>query len=226
MACGIAAVRRGRAAAAPRTQVHYGREDSGLTGGGPVVALANALLAAQAKGPDGAKVPEDVFTVLEYLKKDEFLNEWRYIVNNNDQYTLIGKAQKFVEMVPLKSETVKKFIVYLAKKDRFEQLEKTLREYVTQLYEKSSLCPVRIISATKLSEEQMATIEKKLKATVGAKDLKIMAEVRPQILGGLKIEWDFVDLEKFIGPQQIIDLTLDTQIQKVAIREGVPMEPF
>merc|ERR1712232_232956 len=100
---------------------------------------------------------------------------------------------------------VPKSIVFTAKKMRFEQLLEISQEYVKGLYKSQGIKPVKVITADPLTPEQKAAVTEKMKVKAKARDIKLKCVTDGGIMGGMRIEWDFLDPDQLICPCMVID---------------------
>lgn len=188
---------------------------------GPVVTYAKALMdAAREKGED-VPVTEDVLMIKDKFKEEEWLD--KLVTVQNDPYlTEVQKANKIVDLLkPLKSTVMPKFIVFLAKKNRLNGIKVIMFEYVQSMYYLQSITPVRVTSAQRLTEDQLAKIKEKMKSKCGTKDVKLVAEVDPNLIGGLTLEWGYTDPVQLYAPTHGVDLSLKNILNKRALQKGV-----
>jgi len=111
-----------------------------------------------------------------------------------------------------------KFVSFLAKKRRLKQLLPVCEEYVQHLYDRESIEPVTVFSAAKLTEEQVDNIKAKMAAKLQVRDIKLIQNVEPKLLGGFKIEWGYTDPERPIYGSESIDLTLKFALEDAAVK--------
>lgn len=217
---GMATAGRGMEAK-QRTLTQRNADGSMLKPFGPVVTYAKALMdAAREKGED-VPVTEDVLMIKDKFKEEEWLD--KLVTVQNDPYlTEVQKANKIVGLLqPLKSSVMPKFIVFLAKKNRLNGIKVIMFEYVQSMYYLQSITPVRVTSAQRLTEDQLAKIKEKMKSKCGTKDVKLVAEVDPNLIGGLTLEWGYTDPVQLYAPTHGVDLSLKNILNKRALQKGV-----
>mmetsp|Transcript_92355 Transcript_92355/g.239137 ORF Transcript_92355/g.239137 Transcript_92355/m.239137 type:complete len:255 (+) Transcript_92355:146-910(+) len=207
--------------AAQRTRLSAVMDPSGLTPGGPVVAYSDALASAAASQGESVPVTKDVMKVKSLFKDTAFLNELQFIVNN-PTVSLVGKASGMVELMqPLESTVLPKFVTFLAKKKRLQALQPVVEEYMNTLYETQNIMPVRVKSAQPLTEEQKEAIKEKMKAKLGASDIKLVCQIEPTLIAGLTVEYGFVDPEQLGTPTSGEDMSMKTYLESAALNQGV-----
>eukprot|EP00435_Cladocopium_sp_Y103_P012855 s946_g3.t1 len=206
---------------AQRTLTQRNADGSMLKPFGPVVTYAKALMdAAREKGED-VPVTEDVLKIKDKFKEEEWLDKL-VTVQNDPFLTEVQKANNIVDLLkPLKSTVMPKFIVFLAKKNRLNGIKVIMFEYVQSMYYLQSITPVRVTSAQRLTDDQLAKIKEKMKSKCGTKDVKLVAEVDPNLIGGLTLEWGYTDPVQLYAPTHGVDLSLKNILNKRALQKGV-----
>ena len=217
---GMATAGRG-VGAKQRTLTQRNADGSMLTPYGPVVTYAKALMdAASEKGEDVA-VTEDVLMIKDKFKDEEWL-EKLVKIQNDPFLTDVKKADKINDLLkPMKSTLMPKFIVFLAKKGRLNGIKVMMFEYVQSMYWLQSITPVRVTSAQRLTEDQLAKVKEKMKSKVETKDVKLIPEVDPNLIGGLTLEWGYTDPVQLYAPSHGLDLSLKNILNKRALQKGV-----
>ena len=203
------------------TRIQRNADGSMLTPFGPVVTYAKALMdAAREKGED-VEVTKDVLMIKDKFKEEEWLDKL-VTVQNDPRITEVQKAKKIVDLLtPLESTVMPKFIVFLAKKNRLNGIKVIMFEYVQSMYYKQSITPIRVTSAQRLTGDQLQKIEQKMKGKVGTTDVKLVAEVDPNLIGGLTLEWGYTDPVNLYAPTHGVDLSLKNILNKRALQKGV-----
>lgn len=203
------------------TRIQRNADGSMLTPFGPVVTYARALMdAAREKGED-VEVTKDVLMIKDKFKEEEWLDKL-VTVQNDPRITEVQKAKKIVDLLmPLESTVMPKFIVFLAKKNRLNGIKVIMFEYVQSMYYKQSITPIRVTSAQRLTGDQLQKIEQKMKGKVGTTDVKLVAEVDPNLIGGLTLEWGYTDPVNLYAPTHGVDLSLKNILNKRALQKGV-----
>ncbi|CAJ1389065.1 unnamed protein product [Effrenium voratum] len=187
---------------------------------GPVVAYAKALMNAAADKKEIVMVTDDVLAIKEKFKNREWL-EQLLLVQSNPAFTSVEKARETVKLLkPLKSSVMPKFIVFLAKKHRLNGLKCIVLEYMQSMYFNQSITPVTVRSAQRLTEQQKDQIKEKMKQKAGTRDIKLITEIEPTLIGGLQLEWGYTDPEGRYAPTHGIDLSLKNILSKKALEKG------
>merc|ERR1712083_744109 len=174
--------------------------------------------AAAAKG-ESVPVTKDVMKVKKAFDEDEdFLHEM--LAQNTPNYTQVDKANLIIELLqPLESTVMPKFLVFLAKKKRMCSLKKIVQQYVQCLYMSQSVAPVRVTSASILSDDQKEKIKEKMKAKLEVDDIKLVCEYDNSLLGGFKVEYGYTDPDRMRVPNYQIDISLKNFLEKAVVKE-------
>lgn len=204
-----------------RTLTQRNADGSMLKPFGPVVTYAKALRDAAMEKDEAVAVTEDVLMIKDKFQEEEWLDKL-VSVQNDYELTTVQKANKIVDLLkPLKSTVMPKFIVFLAKKNRLNGIKVIMNEYVQAMYFVQSITPVRVTSAQRLTEDQLEKIKQKMISKAGTKDVKLVAEVDENLIGGLTVEWGYTDPVQLYAPTHGVDLSLKNILNKRALEKGV-----
>merc|ERR1712217_585585 len=188
---------------------------------GPIPVYTEALFDAAKKQGEEVGVAQDMLK----LKNSWMLPDFKAgleKINTDPELDVVGKAKGLVELLqPMASKVAPKFIVFLAKKQRFWDLHKINKEFVRRLYANQSIAPVKIRVAQKLTEEQVEKVKEKMRKIVGVSDVKLIQEVDGSLLAGFEIEYLYEDPEATHEPSAGISLSLRNILDKMALSEGV-----
>jgi len=219
-----ARVFQGAPARSARTQLGAKVKDPLAYGAkkGPVVTYANALIEAAAKKGASVQVTKDVMRMKKLMSDQMFQREYAYLISDPGTPGQIDQVQGYKELFgPYESDIVPKFIGYLAKKRRLPSLPKIIEHFMVEVYEQQGIQPVNVITATPLTDEQAETIKAKMKAKLGATDIKLSVQVNPTLMAGMIVEYGYEDPEDYADPWNRMDLSLQTVLRKAALQEGV-----
>lgn len=89
------------------------------------------------------------------------------------------------------------------------------------MYFNQSITPVTVKVAQRLTEQQMEKIKEKMKKKAGTRDIKLVVEVDPSLIGGLQLEWGYTDPQNRYAPSYGVDLSLKNILEKRALQKGV-----
>nr|WDB00632.1 ATP synthase CF1 delta subunit [Cavernulicola chilensis] len=165
---------------------------------------------------------------LEIAKNNDFVNEVN--VDAERIIELIAKTKKLEDFFanPLLTIQVKKkvinevfleninrvtltFLYLLADRNRLRCVSAILEKYLELAYKYTSTEIARIYSATELSDSQEEALSKKLQEMTSAKDIKLIVEIKPELIGGFRVH---------IG-SQVVDTTINSQLSQLAYSLGV-----
>ena len=133
------------------------------------------------------RVLEDVKTFQQVSKNRDFLLMLRSPVVKADTKEKIFKqlfAGKFDEMTMA-------FLQILLRKGRESQLAEIASEYILQYKFIQHISTVKLTTASKLSDETVKAIKDKLLASTATdKNVELITEVNPELIGGFVIEFE------------------------------------
>lgn len=189
----------------------------------PIIVYCCALNQGAVKHKEAVQVAQDMMRIKNCFQDREWLmdqDDWI----NDEECEGPKRVEKLIEVCgPFQSTVVPKFIGFLNKKLRLEQLHEIAVEYVKDLYIKQDIAPVLCTTATPLSDQQKDAIYTKMKAKTGCADVKLQCKCDPTILGGVLLEWEFQDPDKMKYPIYSINSTLSKYIDGQALKAGVVM---
>lgn len=187
----------------------------------PIMVYMTALSEAASKQSQSVAVTKDVMRVKTLFMDEEYMDKMRILLNSPG-LTQLDQAAGVLEAIgDTESSVFPKFVTYLAKKKRLLSLQPICQEYVKSLYDGQGVVPVVVSSAQPMSDEQKQALTEKMKIKTGAKDVKLICKVLPELLGGFTIDWGFTDPQLLLVPTQGEDLSLKTLLAKKAILKGV-----
>ena len=94
----------------------------------------------------------------------------------------------------------------LLDRNRIDLLEPIIEKYLQMVYDFADIKIAQVSSATPLSPEQELDLISRLRNRTGATEIKLLTNVDPSLLGGLKVQ---------IG-SNVIDLSLKGQLKELA----------
>ncbi|MBI1224613.1 MAG: ATP synthase F1 subunit delta [Bacteroidetes bacterium] len=133
------------------------------------------------------RVLEDVQSFQQVAKNRDFLLMLRSPVVKADT-----KEKVFKQLFTGKyDETTLAFLHILLRKGRESQLAEIANEFIDQYKAIKHISTVKLVTASKLSEETVKTIHEKLLASTSTdKNVELETEVDPDLLGGFVIEFE------------------------------------
>ena len=105
----------------------------------------------------------------------------------------------------LNAETFK-FLMVLVDRDRINFLQSVITNYLELVYETASIKTIEVITAFAFSNTQKTTLIQKLKELTNAREIKLVINVEPSLIGGFLIKTE----------SKVIDFTIKNQLQQLA----------
>ena len=136
-----------------------------------------------------AETPE----LLEYLNNP--------IVNQKVKSEILTKTLKS----QLNTETFK-FLMVLVERDRINLLTTIIESYLELIYQTASIKMIEVSTASAFTNLQKDTLIQKLKELTNAREIRLVINVEPSLIGGFLIKTD----------SKVIDFTVKNQLQKLA----------
>mmetsp|Transcript_83493 Transcript_83493/g.269130 ORF Transcript_83493/g.269130 Transcript_83493/m.269130 type:complete len:275 (+) Transcript_83493:104-928(+) len=193
-----------------------------------VQVYTQALVEAAAKKGESVPVTKDIMKVRKFyeaMKNDQTEATMKYLDLINGQASVdmnnVERSAEISKMMGLESTVLPVFFRFLAKKQRFNGLGMIADYYMEELYKEQNIVPIRVTSAQTLTDDQKKSIRSKMKKITGAADIKLVSTVNADLLGGFKVEYNFLDADNMRGPENALDYSLKTVLQKAAVGKGV-----
>jgi F-type H+-transporting ATPase subunit delta len=136
-----------------------------------------------------AETPE----LLEYLNNP--------IVNQKVKSEILTKALKS----QLNTETFK-FLMVLVERDRINLLTTIIESYLELIYQTASIKMIEVSTASAFTNLQKDTLIQKLKELTNAREIRLVINVDPSLIGGFLIKTE----------SKVVDFTVKNQLQKLA----------
>jgi F-type H+-transporting ATPase subunit delta len=99
-----------------------------------------------------------------------------------------------------------KFLMILVKKDRINLLESVIANYLELVYETASIKMIEVSTAFTFTNLQKNTLIQKLKELTNAREIRLVINVDPNLIGGFLIKTN----------SKVIDFTIKNQLQNLA----------
>jgi F-type H+-transporting ATPase subunit delta len=135
------------------------------------------------------KTPE----LLEYLNNP--------IIKQNVKSGILTKTLKS----QLNTETFK-FLMVLVERDRINLLTTIIKSYLELIYQTASIKMIEVSTASAFTNLQKDTLIQKLKELTNAREIRLIINVDPSLIGGFLIQTE----------SKVIDFTVKNQLQKLA----------
>ena len=136
-----------------------------------------------------AETPE----LLEYLNNP--------IVNQKVKSEILTKTLKS----QLNTETFK-FLMVLVERDRINLLTTIIESYLELIYQTASIKMIEVSTASAFTNLQKDTLIQKLKELTNAREIRLVINVEPSLIGGFLIKTE----------SKVIDFTVKNQLQNLA----------
>ena len=105
----------------------------------------------------------------------------------------------------LNTETFK-FLMVLVERDRINLLTTIIESYLELIYQTASIKMIEVSTASAFTNLQKDTLIQKLKELTNAREIRLVINVEPSLIGGFLIKTD----------SKVIDFTVKNQLQKLA----------
>ena len=105
----------------------------------------------------------------------------------------------------INSETFK-FLIILVDKKRINLLQAVIDNYLNLVYQLASIKMVEISTAFAFTNKQKNELIKKLKELTKAREIRLVINIDPSLIGGFLIK----------SNSKVIDFTIKNQLQKLA----------
>jgi F-type H+-transporting ATPase subunit delta len=123
------------------------------------------------------------------------------IVKQNVKSGILTKALKS----QLNTETFK-FLMVLLERNRINLLTTVIDSYLELIYQTASIKMIEVSTASAFTNLQKDTLIQKLKELTNAREIRLVINVEPSLIGGFLIKTD----------SKVIDFTVKNQLQKLA----------
>jgi F-type H+-transporting ATPase subunit delta len=123
------------------------------------------------------------------------------IVNQDAKIEVLTKTLQS----QLNAETFK-FLMVLVKRDRISLLKSVITSYLELVYETASIKMIEVSTAFAFTNLQKNMLIKKLKELTNAREIRLVINEDPSLIGGFLIKTD----------SKIIDFTIKNQLQQLA----------
>jgi len=188
----------------------------------PIEIYSNALMEAATKQKETVMVVKDLMGIKKLYADGDWIEQKLGDVSNAHWLTDLQVADEMCTLFqPLESSVAPKFVTYLAKKRRLNILKEIVLFTVKKIYDSQSIVPVVVRSATPLTDKQKESIKEKMQQRTGAKDVKLVTRISPDLLAGFVVEFGFQDPEALEVATEVIDCSLSNLLDKAAINKGV-----
>ena len=98
------------------------------------------------------------------------------------------------------------FLMVLVERDRINLLTSVIESYLELIYQTASIKMIEVSTASAFTNLQKDTLIQKLKELTNAREIRLVINVDPSLIGGFLIKTD----------SKVIDFTVKNQLQKLA----------
>lgn len=99
-----------------------------------------------------------------------------------------------------------KFLMVLVNRDRINLLDAIINNYLELVYETASIKMIEVSTAAAFTNLQKNTLIQKLKELTNAREIRLVINVDPSLIGGFLIKTE----------SKVIDFTIKNQLQQLA----------
>ena len=145
----------------------------------------------------------------DFQNLEEFFSKTPELTNylNNPLISLEAKREILTKILKpvINSETFK-FLIILIDKKRINLLQAVIDNYLNLVYQLASIKTVEISTAFAFTNKQKNELIKKLKELTKAREIRLVINIDPSLIGGFLIK----------SNSKVIDFTIKNQLQKLA----------
>ena len=98
------------------------------------------------------------------------------------------------------------FLMVLVERDRINLLTSVIDSYLELIYETASIKMVEVSTAYDFTNSQKDTLIQKLKESMNAREIRLVINVEPSLIGGFLIKTD----------SKVLDYTIKNKVQQLA----------
>lgn len=135
----------------------------------------------------------------ETIELKEYLNN--PIVSKKAKSEILNKVLKS----QINTETFK-FLMVLVNRDRINLLDSIIKIYLDLVYETAAIKMIQVDAASDFTNSQKNLLIKKLKELTKAREIRLLINIDPSLIGGFLIKTE----------SKIIDFTIKNQLQQLA----------
>ena len=145
----------------------------------------------------------------DFQNLDTFLNETPELTQylNNPVVKNEAKSKLLAKTIQsqINAETFK-FLMVLINRDRINLLNAIITNYLELVYETASIKMIEVSTASAFTNSQKNTLIQKLKKLTNAREIRLVINVDPSLIGGFLIKTE----------SKVIDFTIKNQLQQLA----------
>lgn len=145
----------------------------------------------------------------DFQNLETFLNENAELTGYLNNPILSDTAKRDILAKILKSQInaeTFKFLMLLVDKNRINVLSSVITGYLELVYQTASIKMIQVSTAFPFTTSQKDALIQKLKELTDAREIRLVIEVDPNLIGGFLIKTE----------SKVIDFTIKNQLQKLA----------
>jgi len=145
----------------------------------------------------------------DFQNLDTFLNEASELMDYLNSPVVKTEAKREILAKTLKSQInaeTFKFLMVLVNRNRINLLNAVINNYLELVYETASIKMIEVSTASSFTNAQKNTLIQKLKELTNAREIRLVINVDPSLIGGFLIKTD----------SKVIDFTIKNQLQQLA----------
>ena len=145
----------------------------------------------------------------DFQNLDTFLNEASELMDYLNSPVVKTEAKREILAKTLKSQInteTFKFLMVLVNRNRINLLNAIINNYLELVYETASIKMIEVSTASAFTNAQKNTLIQKLKELTNAREIRLVINVDPSLIGGFLIKTD----------SKVIDFTIKNQLQQLA----------
>jgi F-type H+-transporting ATPase subunit delta len=138
-----------------------------------------------------------------------FLNETSELTDYLDNPVVSQDAKREILTKTLESQVnteTFKFLMVLVNRDRISLLKSIITKYLELVYETASIKMIEVSTAAPFSNAQKDTLIQKLKELTNAREIRLIINVDPSLIGGFLIKTE----------SKVLDFSVKNQLRKLA----------
>ena len=145
----------------------------------------------------------------DFQNLDVFLNEASELTEYLNNPVVKKEAKREILKKTVKSQInaeTFKFLMVLVDRDRINLLGTVIKSYLELVYQTASIKMIEVSTAAAFTNAQKDTLIEKLKTLTKAREIRLVINEDPSLIGGFLIKTD----------SKIIDFTVKNQLQQLA----------
>lgn len=173
--------------------------------------LASKIAAPYARALFDFSVEKNIMHQItaDFQNLDNFFEEASELTEYLNNPIVKQEAKREVLSKTLKSQInteTFKFLMVLVERDRINVLRAIINSYLELVYQTASIKMVEVSTASAFTDDQKDTLIEKLKQLTNAREIRLIINEDPSLIGGFLIRTE----------SKIIDFTIKNQLQQLA----------